>query len=299
MLFEVIAEDGRSVGVDAADWMMALVRGVDKLGDRVTGFSCSTADNGEVTVEDHGTGHHWVVRPRNPGSVVPAAARTQGPTPPPPTLRETAGPTPRRLMEPHRRAWRSVPPRPLWAPDAAPRSEPPEANRDPRSRPPPNLAETLFESASTIQDQATLESACLLTLDHALAVVPAEAGSVLQAVEVEQKLIFAAVRGDSADALRGKSVPWGTGIVGAATVGGVPIVVRDAHADPRHDGSFDAETGFVTKGLLAVPIRSESGFYGVIEIINPRGADGFQPWHVDAVESLAKALADRLSGRSE
>ena len=291
MQFEVVAEDGRSAKVDAADWMMALVRGVDRLGDRVTGFSCSTQPDGEVHVEDHGTGRNWVVRPLGEST----RELTRSMTPSPQVFQETGGPSERRLMTPRRRLWRTMPARPLWEPDAAPRIAP---SQNPRSSAPPNLSETLFEYSIEIGKTSTLEDACTRTLQRVMALVLAEGGSILRGGEEDNQLVFVAVRGGAGDLLLGQTVPWGKGIAGAACVGGVPIVVRDAQSDPRHDGSFDAKSGFVTKGLMAVPIRTASGFYGVVELVNPDDPSGFQPWHVDVVESLARALADRLSGRS-
>lgn len=291
MQFEVVAEDGRSAKVEAADWMMALVRGVDRLGDRVTGFSCSTQPDGEVHVEDHGTGRNWVVRPIGGPPIEPPRSLT----PPPQHLQETGGPSERRLMRPRRRLWKTMPSRPLWEPDAAPREAP---SQNPRAHAPPNLAETLFENSREIGQSETMEDAFERTLKRAMALVLAEGGSVLRGGESDQQLTFVAVRGGAGELLLGQTVPWGKGIAGAACVGGVPIVVRDAQSDPRHDGSFDAKSGFVTRGILAVPVRTQSGFYGVIELVNPDDSDGFQPWHVDVVESLARALADRLSGRS-
>lgn len=291
MRFEVLADDGRAVAVDAVDWMMALVRGVELLGPHnVSGFSCSTDASGVVTVQDHGSGRTWVVRLLD--SQIPDDGRSV--TPPSAELRVTGGPTPRRLMDPKRRAWASLPPRPLWAPDAAPRVAP---SQNPRAEAPPNLAEALFEQALRIRDANELVEACDLTLRSALAFVPAEGGAVLRGGKADQDLEFVAVRGGAGAALIGHRVPWGRGLAGAACLGGVAITASDVRADPRHDPTFDALTGFTTRGLLAVPVRTESGFYGVIEIVNPTGGT-FEPWHLDVVESLARALADRLSGRA-
>lgn len=291
MRFEVRGDDGRAVAVDAVDWMMALVSGVEQLGHQVAGFSCSTDASGVVTVEDHGSNHTWVVRLID--SQVSADGRD--PTPGTDDVRMvTQGPTPRRLMDPKRRSWPSLPPRPLWEPDATPRVAP---SQSPRADAPPNLAELVFEQALRIREADTLVEACELALRSALAFVPAEGGAVLRGGKVDEALEFVAVRGGAGSTLLGRKVPWGRGLAGAACSGGVTIASRDARADPRHDPSFDAVTGFTTRGLLAVPVRTESGFYGVIEVVNPE-VGGFDPWHVDVVESLARALADRLSGRS-
>lgn len=288
MQFEVVAEDGRTVQVDSADWMMALVRGVDLLGARVSGFSCTTAADGVVTVEDHGSGRTWLVKPIDRGT--PARSR---PTPMPAEI--TKGPTPDRLMQPRRRHWRAEAPRPLWAPDAMPRETTDSA--DPGAGRPSDLGDMLYRQAAAIREATSVEQAMDLTLDRVLALVPAEGGSVLRGGRDDDALTFLAVRGGAGEALLGQTVPWGVGIAGACCVGGVPLVVRDVASDPRHYDEMDRQTGFSTAGILAVPVRTEGGFYGVVELVNPTDPAGFQNWHIDVVESLARALADRLSGR--
>ena len=276
--------------VDAADWMMALVRGVDALGERVAGFSCEMGPAGAVQVTDPGSGARWTVRPVTASSTSPLAE--------PPRhvpIGVTPGPMPDRLMTPVRQGWRTGLPRPLWEPDGALRSAGP--GDDPRHRPPPNLRESLFEHAEAIRRSDSLETACAIALSRVLALVSAEGGSVLLSGETEDGLVVRAVQGGAGEALMGKTIPTGVGVAGAACEGGVVLVVRDVRSDPRHFQGFDQATGFETRGLLAAPVRTESGLYGVLEVVNPHGEAGFEPWHVDVVELLAGALARRLSGR--
>src|SRR3984957_8905516 len=59
------------------------------------------------------------------------------------------------------------------------------------------------------------------------------------------------------------------GIAGAAFQAGQSIVVDDAHADPRFNAEIDRETGYVTKTVLCVPIRTGKGeVIGVAQALN-------------------------------
>lgn len=290
MRFRVEASDGQTVELDAVDWMMALVRAADGMGQRVTGFSCSTRADGSVDVTDHETRLSWRVVPVDAkGTPLTPAPRSATPAP-----ALTPGPVPQRLVNPRRRRWSSPLRKPLWSPDSTPRKGP--APRSTQELPPPNLAERLFELSLEIQACADADAACDKALSFVMGLVPGEAGSVLRGGRDDNALTFVAATGPAATALIGRELPYGQGIAGATCVSGVTIQVDDVSADPRHLAAIDASTGFRTRSLLCVPVRTESGFLGVIEVLNPPDDQGFLGWHVDVVESLAEALARKLSG---
>jgi HD-GYP domain-containing protein (c-di-GMP phosphodiesterase class II) len=59
------------------------------------------------------------------------------------------------------------------------------------------------------------------------------------------------------------------GFAGLAALTGEPLLIPDAPADPRFDPSFDRDTGYATRNMLCVPLRSGSGeALGVIQVIN-------------------------------
>ncbi len=70
-------------------------------------------------------------------------------------------------------------------------------------------------------------------------------------------------------------VPLASGLVGACVASGEPVLVNDARNDPRFDASVDRSTGYVTRSLLTVPMRTSSGeVIGACQILNKPG--GFQ-----------------------
>lgn len=59
------------------------------------------------------------------------------------------------------------------------------------------------------------------------------------------------------------------GIAGLVALTGEPLLIADAQNDPRFDSSFDKKTGYVTRQILCVPLRSGNGeALGVIQVIN-------------------------------
>ncbi len=56
-------------------------------------------------------------------------------------------------------------------------------------------------------------------------------------------------------------------------VTGQPLVIEDVGADPRHAREVAESTGYVPKGLMAVPLLHEERSLGVLEVLDrPRDA---------------------------
>jgi len=86
--------------------------------------------------------------------------------------------------------------------------------------------------------------------------------------------------------------PMGKGVAGEVALTGQALRVDDASSDPRFDPSADEATGYVTRTLLAAPIKDAPGqpVRGVVQVLNHR--DG----HFDADdERYLTALARELS----
>ncbi|HEX5341598.1 MAG TPA: GAF domain-containing protein [Duganella sp.] len=62
-----------------------------------------------------------------------------------------------------------------------------------------------------------------------------------------------------------------TGIAGHVFTTGEPVIIADAYADPRFNRSIDEQTGFVTRNILCVPIKTFKGeIIGVSQTLNKR-----------------------------
>ena len=93
-----------------------------------------------------------------------------------------------------------------------------------------------------------------------------------------------------AEGSRSITVPFGSGVVGAAFASGQSEVVRDAHADPRFNSTVDAATGFHTRNLLSVPVlqHKKSGaaatVVAVLQALNSPPEADFGPKDVALLE---------------
>jgi putative methionine-R-sulfoxide reductase with GAF domain len=126
-------------------------------------------------------------------------------------------------------------------------------------------------------------------MDHALAITTSQAGSILL---VDGKtLVFKIVKGEKAEQLVGTSVEMGKGIAGWVAKKGEPARIADAARDPRFNRNVDAMTGFETKSILCVPLKTKSGVIGVLELLNKQGGYAYRARDEEIIMYLAGQAA--------
>jgi len=123
----------------------------------------------------------------------------------------------------------------------------------------------------TRQLTSTLELEPLLKniLENAVSILNCEAGSLFLVDEQTGDLVFKVTAGPPASAeLVGQRIPAGTGIVGRAAKLRTAVVENQAQSSAAHFNVPDAQTGFTSKSLLAVPLMFKDQVIGVLEVIN-------------------------------
>jgi GAF domain-containing protein len=105
-------------------------------------------------------------------------------------------------------------------------------------------------------------------VEVARAIFGARASSVFLHDEESDQLIFEAVAGEGAGELVGQRFPSSTGIAGWVLVTRQPLVVDELDKDPRFAREAAESTGFVPKGLMAVPLLHEDRALGVLEVLD-------------------------------
>lgn len=126
------------------------------------------------------------------------------------------------------------------------------------------ISEVLFESPHS--DEVVVRA-----LDTAVAVVDAEGGSILIARPDTQELVFRHSIGVKPVPV-GTTVPWDKGIAGLVYQSGEPIVIDDLTRDARHFKEIDQMTDFLTRDMIAAPLRRwNRETIGVLEVLNKRG----------------------------
>jgi GAF domain-containing protein len=105
-------------------------------------------------------------------------------------------------------------------------------------------------------------------VEVARAIFKAKASSIFLLHEDTDELVFEAVAGEGAESLIGQRFPSSTGIAGFVLVSRQPLVIEDVLEDPRFSREAAESTGFVPKGLMAVPLLHEERALGVLEVLD-------------------------------
>ena len=118
-------------------------------------------------------------------------------------------------------------------------------------------------------------------------VVHVEASSVLLLDEKENNLYFHTVQGKVFEALKGKRIELGEGLVGHVAQTGKTEMVADPYNHPRFDRAVDDATGFVTRSILITPLINKDKIIGVLHLVNRQRQESFSDNDISLIESFA------------
>jgi signal transduction histidine kinase len=113
-----------------------------------------------------------------------------------------------------------------------------------------------------------------------------EASSILLLDKETGGLYFEAATGSKSDEVARIRVPMDS-IGGTVVSEGKPLLIPDVHQDPRWDPGADAQTQFVTRSILGVPLKLRGEVIGAVEVLNKRDDAPFTEDDVKALTILA------------
>ena len=185
---------------------------------------------------------------------------------------------------------------------APPRAAPPRA-APPQAAPEPVIEEfdadrVLSEVFEELQDMFLLQTqddCAEFVIDLSMKKIPVEGGTIFLADINTRDMLFAAVRGPSAQNLKGRVLDMRKGIVGFTAREGAAIAISDVSKDPRFCSDFDQSGAFKTKSVLCAPIQYEGRTFGAIELLNKIGSDMFTQGEINVVTYLASQLAEYIA----
>ncbi len=126
-------------------------------------------------------------------------------------------------------------------------------------------------------------------MEYALAITNSQAGSILLADS--EVLVFKIVKGEKAEQLVGTTVEKGKGISGWVAQTGKAVRITDASRHERFNPAIDSMTGFDTKSVLCVPLKTKSGVIGVLELLNKEGGYAYRERDEEVITYLAEQAA--------
>ncbi len=140
---------------------------------------------------------------------------------------------------------------------------------------------------------APLQNLLELVADMVLEAVPSEAATIFLKCRAGDELEFAVTRGQAAEQLKNRRIPVDQGVVGWVVQNARHAIVPDAESDERFNQRIDEFTGFRTRCILCVPLRTRRGVIGALELINRRGGM-FSREEADYVSTIANQTAQLI-----
>jgi GAF domain-containing protein len=123
-------------------------------------------------------------------------------------------------------------------------------------------------AAGVLGSEAQHRALLTAIVQVARAIFGAQASSIMLLDADTDELVFEAVAREEEQHLVGKRFPSSTGVAGWVLVTRQPLVLEDVQQDPRFAKGVAKDTGYVPKGLMAVPLLNDEDVLGVLQVLD-------------------------------
>ncbi len=149
-------------------------------------------------------------------------------------------------------------------------------------------------AAGVLGSEESFQKMLQSVVEVARAIFGAKASSIFLLDEEADELVFEAVAGEGAETLIGKRFPSSTGVAGWVLVTRQSLVIEDVTEDPRFSQEVAESTGYVPKGLMAVPLLHDEQVLGVLEVLDRPQRSQFSLVEMDLLALFANQAAIAL-----
>ena len=149
-------------------------------------------------------------------------------------------------------------------------------------------------AAAVVGSESAYTDLLRSVVEVARAIFGARAASIFLLDEATDELVFEAVAGEGSDTLLGRRFPSSTGLAGWVLVTRQPIVIEDVSDDPRFARDFAETTGYVPRGLMAVPLLHGESALGVLEVLDRPQRSRFSLQEIDLLALFGNQAAIAL-----
>lgn len=149
---------------------------------------------------------------------------------------------------------------------------------------------TLMELSSLISSTLDTGEIRKRTIEAAMRLLSAEAGSLMLVDQETGELFFEVALGEGGEKLKEVRLKRGEGIAGWVAEKGESLIIQDVQSDRRFFKTADERSAFTTKNMVCVPVKSKDNVLGVLEAINKKQGM-FDEEDKEALMSLANQVA--------
>jgi signal transduction histidine kinase len=153
-----------------------------------------------------------------------------------------------------------------------------------------NLVQLSSLVNSSLDTQEALNNA-LMSVEQS---VNAEVSSIFEVDKVKGELFFRLARGPGSEKIKALRLQIGEGIAGWVAQTEKPLICPNAYLDARFSRQFDAQSGFQTRSILCVPLKSQGRLIGVLEVLNKKDGRGFNEDDLEILTMLGNMIGPAL-----
>lgn len=150
--------------------------------------------------------------------------------------------------------------------------------------------ETLVDVAALLNSSLDHDEVIKRAITATTKVLDAEVASLLLLDEETGELYFDVATGEQGEKIKQVRLKKGMGIAGQVAENGEPLIIYDAQSDPRFFKDADRASGFVTRDILCVPVKTRERIIGVLEAINKKNGK-FDESDLDLIKNLSNFIA--------
>ncbi len=126
----------------------------------------------------------------------------------------------------------------------------------------------LLDVMASLAAERDLDTLLIKITEKTAEVMDAERATVFLVDEPKQEIWSKVAQGATLSQIR---VPLGVGIAGHVAKSGETVNIPDAYQDPRFNPEVDRKTGYHTRTILCMPMRTREGkILGVFQVLNKR-----------------------------
>jgi serine/threonine-protein kinase len=146
----------------------------------------------------------------------------------------------------------------------------------------------LLEATQKLMATRDVDTLLAILGDTAARLVHAERATIYMLDAAKAEVWSRVAMGDDVGEIR---VPLGTGIAGLVALTGETLLLDDPYSDVRFNPEVDRRTGYRTRNILTMPVRSDKGaILGVFQLLNKRQGT-FGREDVEMLTTLAASAA--------
>lgn len=150
---------------------------------------------------------------------------------------------------------------------------------------------TLIEISSILNSTLRLDKILTNVMESTAVMLNAEASSIFLIDEEKKELYFEVATGHAGETVKQIRIPIGEGVAGWVAKEGKSLLVENAQQDSRFYKAVDEVSKFITKSIIAVPLKVKNKTIGVVEVLNKVTEESFSKSDMELLEALASQAA--------